>query len=76
VKGGAYRSFAGDADQAKRLGAAFVDAVVGGRHKAFKVYRSSAAWSSWFRDIAWDQTWACIDMDRNEVVVLCVTDTD
>jgi hypothetical protein len=69
VKGGAYKSFDGDANEAKRLGAAFADAVVGGRHKAFKVYRSSAAWSPWFCDVAWDQTWACIDMDRNEVVV-------
>jgi hypothetical protein len=76
VRGGAYKSFGGEAEQAKRLGAAFADAVVGGRHKAFKVYRSSAAWSPWFCDIAWDKTWACIDMDRNEVVVLCVTDRD
>ena len=75
MKGGAYKSFDGDANEAKRLGAAS-DAVVGGRHKAFKVYRSSAPWSPWFCDVAWDQMWACIDMDRNEVVVLCITDTD
>jgi hypothetical protein len=76
VKGGAYKCFQGGANQAKRLGAAFADAVVSGRHEAFRVYRSSTAWSPWFCDIAWDNTWACIDMDRNEVVVLCVTDAD
>lgn len=76
VHGGAYKSFQGTPTQAKQLGTAFVDALVGERHAEFKVYRSFDAWSPWFHNVAWDSTWLLIDQGRNEVILLCVTDTD
>jgi hypothetical protein len=52
VHGGAYERFAGTPAEAKQLGLAFVDAIVGTRHDQFHVYRSHAAWSPWFFDVA------------------------
>ena len=76
VLGGAYERFKGTPTQAKALGAAFVDALVGERHAEFKVYRSFKPWSPWFFDVAWDGTWLLIDQGKDEVVLLCRTDTD
>jgi hypothetical protein len=76
VLGGAYKRFKGTPTQAKELGAAFVDALVGERHAEFKVYRSFKPWSRWFLEIAWDSTVLIIDQAKNEVVLLCWTDTD
>jgi hypothetical protein len=76
VHGGAYDTFEGSATEAKRLGAAFVDALVGDRHTDFKVYRSDEAWAPWFCDIAWDTTWILVDRRTPTVLLLCLTDTD
>jgi hypothetical protein len=76
VAGGAYERFKGTPTEAKRLCAAFVDAIVGDRHGDFVVYETSRPWSPWFYDIAWDKTWALIDQRQDEVILLCVTDTD
>jgi hypothetical protein len=76
VAGGAYERFGRTPTEAKRLCAAFVDALVGGRHTEFRVYGTSCAWSAWFWDVFWDMTWALIDQRQDEVILLCVTDTD
>lgn len=76
VLGGAYERFRGTPTQAKQVGAAFVDAIVGERHAEFRVYRSIQAWSPWFCAVAWDTTWLLIDQARREVILLCITDTD
>jgi hypothetical protein len=37
---------------------------------------SFADWSPWFSHLPWDATRALIDLRRNQVILLCVTDTD
>lgn len=76
VGGGAYERFRGTHTEAKRLGTAFVDAVVGERHGEFRVYRSHAAWAGWFFEIGVATTTIVIDLGRAESLLLCVTDTD
>ncbi|GIJ51381.1 hypothetical protein Val02_82670 [Virgisporangium aliadipatigenens] len=76
VHGGAYEAFPGSPMEAKRLGDAFVEAIVGERHDRFHVYRSHRRWCSWFFDIAWDSTSILIDREHAEIVLLCITDTD
>ena len=73
--GGARFRFPGPTE-AKRIGRAFVDALVGERHGDFAVYRSGCAWTRWFWDIAWDCTLLLIDARRAEIFLLCLTDTD
>jgi hypothetical protein len=74
--GGAYGQFPGSAAEAKRLGAGFVDGVVGARHEDFRVYRSDAPWTPWFDNVAWDSTWVIIDNREQRLFLLCLTDTD
>jgi hypothetical protein len=76
VHGGAYERFKGTPVEAKQLGAAFVEALVGERHHDFKVYASHQPRAPWFCDIAWDATWALIDQRAAVIYLLCVTDTD
>jgi hypothetical protein len=76
VHGGAYLRFEGTAQQAKELGRAFVDALIGDRHTGFKVWRSYEAWTPWFFEISWDYSWVLLDVEHAEVTLLCVTDTD
>jgi hypothetical protein len=61
--------------EAKRLGAAFVDALVGDRHERFQVYRSHRPWSSWIHGIAWDNTYLLIDCEHAAITVLCLTNS-
>jgi hypothetical protein len=75
VHGGVYERFKGTADEAKALGRAFAEALVGERHTEFQVYRSSTPWTPWFFDVA-DWTWLLLDRRRAELTLLCVTDTD
>lgn len=76
VQGGPYERFGGTPTEAKRIGVAFSDALVGDRHNEFKVYTSANAWSPWFCDVAWDLTWLLIDMRHNEIAIGCITDSD
>lgn len=76
VHGGAYGKFTGTSVEAKQLGSAFVDAVVGARHEQFHVYLSHRAWNPWFHDVAWDSTYLLIDDADKAITLLCVTDTD
>jgi hypothetical protein len=76
VHGGAYEKFTGTSVEAKQLGSAFVDAVVGARHEQFHVYLSHRAWSPWFFDLAWDSTYLLVDDADKAITLLCITDTD
>lgn len=76
VRGGAYERFPGSPAEAKQLGMAFVETVVGTRHDQFHVYRSHRRWSGWFFDVAWDGTYVLIDCANKETTLLCITDTD
>lgn len=76
VQGGAYRSFAGTAAEAKRLADEAVVALTGRRYEDFRLDQTFRAWTPWFYDIAWDHTLVLTDYGNAEVVALCVTDTD
>jgi hypothetical protein len=39
----------------------FCEPLFGDRFIEVEVFRSFAAWSPWFYDVAWDQTWIIID---------------
>lgn len=76
VHGGAYKSFAASAREAKLIGLAAVADLVQDRHEDFRVFGSYEAWTPWFHDIAWDRTWILADRRGKEVTLICKTDTD
>lgn len=76
VWGGSSASFKGRAAEAKRIGQAFSEAVVGERYEDFRVDDSFQAWSGWFADVAWDFTWVITDRRRKVMTVVFVTDDD
>lgn len=77
VNGGAYTCYKGPAKQAKQLAVAFCDAIFGDRYGDVQaVFYSAEAWSPWFYDVAWDNSWLILDTGADRVWLLCVTDTD
>ncbi len=38
--------------------------------------RPRMAWTTWFFDVAWDETMFLVDRRRFEVTAMCMTDTD
>jgi hypothetical protein len=76
VRGGAYMGFGGTSSEAKQLAAACATELFGERHEDYHSYRSHAAWTPWFFDVAWDATWLIIDDRDATITLLCVTDTD
>jgi hypothetical protein len=74
--GGSSHSYKGRAAEAKRIGTAFSDGIVGDRYEDFRVDDSFQAWSGWFDDIAWDFTWVLTDRRAKVMTVLFVTDAD
>jgi hypothetical protein len=71
----ALANFPGSPVEAKRLGAAFVDALVGDRHDRFHVYQSHRAWSTWFHGLVWDNTYLLIDCEHAAITLLCMTNS-
>ncbi|GAA0808919.1 hypothetical protein [Spirilliplanes yamanashiensis] len=61
--------------EAKRLGVAFVDALVGDRHDDFRVFRSYQPWAGWFWGSVHDSTDVLIDVANAEITLLTITDT-
>lgn len=51
-------------------------ALIGDRYEDVRVDLSHAAWTPWFRDVAWDTTIVVTDRGRREVTVLLATDSD
>ncbi|GAB2834011.1 hypothetical protein [Lentzea nigeriaca] len=76
VQGGAYERYKGSAGEAKALATAAVEALTQNRFADFRVDISTAAWTPWFHDIAWDHTLVLTDFANAELTVLCMTDTD
>lgn len=76
MSGGAYDQFPGSGAEAKALASAAVGELVGERYEDFAVYHSFESWSDWFFDVAWDVTGCLVDLTRNRVLLLAMTDTD
>lgn len=76
MTGGAYEKFKGGARHAMGIGERACFELFGLRFEDLMVFRSSAPWSEWFFDVAWDMTWAGIDKCEAKAWVLCITDTD
>lgn len=76
VSGGAYRAYAGPAIEAKQLSGRVVDEIFGRGLGHLRVDETSAPWTPWFFDVAWDRTIVVTDFSRAEMTVLCFTDTD
>ncbi len=74
--GGAYEEFPGTAAQAKALGRAFSDELIGDRYDDVRVACSYQRWSPWFRGLAWDATWLITDLRHRRITMLCLTDVD
>jgi hypothetical protein len=76
VLGGAYERFRGPHRAAKDIAREAVHDLIEDRYEDFLLYHSEEPWSSWFFDVAWDQTWILVDKREAEVTVICTTDTD
>ena len=76
VAGGAYERFRGSALEARAVARAAADEVLEGRYEDFVAYRTSASWSPWFFDVAWDATGVAVDLANKRVTLLAITDTD
>jgi len=76
VRGGADREFEGSHADAKRLGLKVCQQMFGDAWEDVRVHQSTASWSPWFHDVAWDHSWVVTDMRTQRVTLLCLTDTD
>lgn len=76
VRGGAYERFRGTHREAKAIAVAAARDLIDDRYEDFEVFHSYRAWSPWFFDNAWDQTWLLVDRRDAEVTLICTTDTD
>jgi hypothetical protein len=76
VRGGAYRMFDGSYAEAKRLGLEVCHRMFGDAWEDVRVHPSSAAWSPWCYDVAWDRSWIITNLRTRQMTLLCLTDTD
>lgn len=74
--GGAYDRFEGEIEEARQLGRELVDALVGDRLLQVTCGLTTAPWTPWFQDIAWDLTILIRDIEARRFTILCVTDCD
>lgn len=74
--GGAYGEFNGTAGEAKKLGQMFCNYIFQDRYADVKVYSTPVAWTNWFHDVAWDDTWIIFDTSKLLLWIICMTDTD
>jgi hypothetical protein len=73
---GAYVASKLDVETARKLSRDFVDALVNGDRLATIVYSIRGAWTEWFFDIAWDQTFVVVNVPTGRWTLFCFTDTD
>jgi hypothetical protein len=72
--GGPYLKYrSGDA---KEVGQRACQVLFGDHPDDYLVFRTTYGWSSWFCEVAWDNTWVGIDKNTRRVWLLCTTDTD
>ncbi len=76
MQGGAYGKFQEGARKAIETGEKACAELFGDRHEEVMVFRTGAAWSGWFYNVAWDMTWVGIDKRERKAWLLCLTDTD
>ena len=76
VIGGAYRRFRGDWRTAKAVALRAADELLDGRLEDFAIFYSEEAWSPWFFDVAWDESWILLDEGHAEATIIVTTDTD
>jgi hypothetical protein len=74
--GGAYQKFEGSHAAAKQLGLEVCHQMFGDAWEDIRVHQSTAAWSPWFHDVAWDHSWVITNMRTQRMTLLCLTDTD
>jgi len=75
-RGGAHDKFQGTGKEAKHMAAEFCEILFQERYEQVDVFVSGAAWSSWFKGIAWDTTVMIFDKTERMIWLLMVTDTD
>jgi hypothetical protein len=75
VCGGAYGGGVPE-EVARRLGRDFVDACLEGRRLNCIVFAIAGAWTPWFYDVAWDNTFFIYDPGARAWTCLAATDTD
>lgn len=73
--GGAYRSFRGTEQDARKLAAKF-GVAVGERFSTAAGWLSHEPWHPWFQDVAWDRSFFWFDRGTGVATVLLTTDTD
>lgn len=74
--GGAYDKFSGTGKEAKTLAQQFCEDLFEDRYEDIIVFKIRSAWSDWFYDVAWDQTWIVIDKKDLIIWAILLTDTD
>ena len=74
--GGAYLRFEGSDAEVLQLVKGFADAALDSRLSDTAVYVSWEGWSPWFKAIAWDATFFCLNKESGTATVLVTTDTD
>lgn len=74
--GGAYWHATGSGMSEKTLALRFCDALFDLRFDEIAIYVSGKAWTDWFYDIAWDETFVVLDKRYRRLFLLAVTDTD
>jgi hypothetical protein len=75
VVGGAYGRRVPE-ESARQLARDFVDACLEGRHLTATVFAIPGAWTPWFHDVAWDNTFLLYDRAARAWTCLASTDTD
>jgi hypothetical protein len=74
--GGAYSKNEGDGRAEKAFAIHVCEAMFESRFGEVSCYLTHKAWSSWFKDVAWDLTVAVFDRRTRRLWILATTDTD
>src|SRR5688572_20158063 len=74
--GGAYIGGLASEDDARRITRAFVDAFLGNNRRLSTVFALEGAWTPWFYDVAWDNSYLILDPVAPAWWALFMTDTD
>jgi hypothetical protein len=74
--GGAYAGFQSTYQEAREIGLAAGDAILGDNWQYADIWYSYKPWSAWFRDVAWDYSWVVVHRLLAKVWIICATDTD
>lgn len=76
ASGGAYGKHAEGSADAKRIADAAADEMLNHDYDSTLLFNSHVAWSDFFRDVAWDNTWVLVHKQQGLAHVILATDTD